>query len=304
MMRYCVIGAGAVGASVAAAMTKAGFTVDVIARGEKLKTMQQSGIRVVRGEEIETISSVRAFAEEEYQEQPDVLFVSVKGYSIESILPLLRRISTPETVVIPLLNIYGTGGKLQKELPQALVTDGCIYIAASMPSPAVVERQGEIFRIVFGVRTPSEFRPILKQIEMDLEKSGITPILSAHIQRDALKKYAYVSPMAAAGLYFDADAAAFQKAGAPRDTFVALMREIDALSRAMDAAFDIDIVQTNLDILDALTPDASTSMQRDIREGHRSEIDGLIFAPVRMGRQYGVPTPCYEKIAKHFGFEL
>ncbi len=303
-MRYCVIGAGAVGASVAAAMTKAGFTVDVIARGEKLNVMKLCGIQVVRGAESETVCPVHAFAEETYQAQPDVIFVSVKGYSLESILPLLRRISTPKTVVIPLLNIYGTGGRLQKELPQSLVTDGCIYIAASMPSPAVVERQGEIFRIVFGVREKSEYRPILKQIETDLEKSGITPILSDHIRRDALKKYAYVSPMAAAGLYFDADAAVFQKPGEPRDTFVMLMREMDALSRAMNAAFDMDIVQTNLDILDALSPDASTSMQRDIREGHKSEIDGLVFEPVRMGRQYGVPTPCYAKIAKHFGFEI
>ncbi len=303
-MRYCVIGAGAVGASVAAAMTKAGFTVDVIARGEKLNVMKLCGIQVVRGAENETVCPVHAFAEEAYQAQPDVIFVSVKGYSLESILPLLRRISGPKTVVIPLLNIYGTGGRLQKELPQSLVTDGCIYIAASMPSPAVVERQGAIFRIVFGVREKSEYRPILKQIETDLEKSGITPILSDHIRRDALKKYAYVSPMAAAGLYFDADAAVFQKPGEPRDIFVMLMREMDALSRAMNAAFDMDIVQTNLDILDALSPDASTSMQRDIREGHKSEIDGLVFEPVRMGRQYGVPTPCYAKIAKHFGFEI
>ncbi len=303
-MRYCVIGAGAVGASVAAAMTKAGFTVDVIARGEKLNVMKLCGIQVVRGAENETVCPVHAFAEEAYQAQPDVIFVSVKGYSLESILPLLRRISGPKTVVIPLLNIYGTGGRLQKELPQSLVTDGCIYIAASMPSPAVVERQGAIFRIVFGVREKSEYRPILKQIETDLEKSGITPILSDHIRRDALKKYAYVSPMAAAGLYFDADAAVFQKPGEPRDIFVMLMREMDALSRAMNAAFDMDIVQTNLDILDALTPNASTSMQRDIRAGHKSEIDGLVFEPVRMGRQYGVPTPCYAKIAKHFGFEI
>lgn len=303
-MQYCVIGAGAVGASVAAAMTKAGLMVDIIARGEKLQKMRQSGIRVTQKGKTETVFPVQAFAENEYQEHPDVIFVSVKGYSIESILPLLRRISAPETVVIPLLNIYGTGGKLQKELPQSLVTDGCVYIAASMPSPAVVERQGEIFRIVFGVREPSEYRPVLKQIKMDLEKSEIMPILSEHIRRDALKKYAYVSPMATAGLYFDADAAAFQKQGVPRDTFVALMREIDALALAMNAAFDIDIVQTNLEILDALAPDASTSMQRDIREGHQSEIDGLMFEPVRLGRKYGVPTPCYEKIAKHFGLEF
>ena len=113
-----------------------------------------------------------------------------------------------------------------------------------------------------------------------------------------------VSPMAAAGLYFDADAGAFQKAGAERDTFAALMREIEALAQAMGCAFDTDIVQTNLDILDALSPDASTSMQRDIRAGHQSELDGLVFEPVRLGEKYGVPTPQYARIAAKFGFQV
>ncbi len=301
-MRYCVIGAGAVGASVAAALEKSGKTVDVIARGENLRAMREHGIQVLSGGLCETVFPVCAYAEQEYHEIPDVIFVAVKGYSLDSIVPFLQRTAVRETVVIPLLNIYGTGARLQSALSQSLVTDGCIYIAASMTAPACVARQGDIFRIVYGVREASDYRPVLKAVEADLRRAGIEPVLSGHIRRDTLKKYAYTSPMASAGLYFDADAAAFQRAGAPRELFKALMREIEALSAAMDAAFEIDIVETNLAILDALAPDASTSMQRDIRAGHASEIDGLIFEPVRLGRQYGVPTPQYEHIAKRFGF--
>lgn len=302
-MRYCVVGAGAVGLSVAAALTKAGFSADILARGENLNALQADGIRILRGETAETVFPVQAFCEAAYKETPDVIFVSVKGYSLAEILPFLRRVSTNDTVIIPLLNIYGTGARLQAALPQSLVTDGCVYIAASKPSAGTVARQGEIFRIVFGVRQKAEYRPILQKIAADLKTAGIEPLLSDFVQRDTLKKYAYVSPMAAAGLYFDADAGAFQKAGAERDTFAALMREIEALAQAMGCAFDTDIVQTNLDILDALSPDASTSMQRDIRAGHQSELDGLVFAPVRLGKKYGVPTPQYARIAAKFGFQ-
>ena len=81
------------------------------------------------------------------------------------------------------------------------------------------------------------------------------------------------------------------------------MREIDALAVAMGIPFDIDIVQTNLDILDGLDANASTSMQRDIWAGKNSEIDGLVFEPVRMGRKYHVEMPHYEMIAKKFGMK-
>lgn len=156
---------------------------------------------------------------------------------------------------------------------------------------------GLILRVVFGVRHPEEFRPELKQIKEDLDESGITGILSDNIQKDALLKFSYVSPQGACGLYYGIPAGPMQKAGKYRDTFAELVHEIDILARAMGITFEEDIVKRNLDILDDLTPNMTTSMQKDIAAGHQSEIDGLIYSVVRMGKQYGVSLPAYEKIA-------
>lgn len=303
-MRYCVVGAGAVGGALAAYLLKAGGCVDVLARGETLAAIRENGITLQRGDKTEHIPCGHVCTAEAYAQTPDVVFVAVKGYSLESVVPVLQRVCRSSTVVIPLLNLYGTGETLQAALPTPLVTDGCVYIAAHAPAPGVVALQGEIFRVVFGTRTPSQAQPVLTRVATDLKAAGITPHYTAHVRRDTLKKYAYTSPMACAGLYLDADAGVFQQPGAARDLFCALMREIAAIGVAMGVPFDVDIVQTNLDILDALSPQASTSMQRDIRAGRPSEIDGLLFAPVRMGKQLGVPTPQYAKIAAHFGFTI
>lgn len=48
---------------------------------------------------------------------PDVIFVCVKGYSITDTIPFIKSVSKPETVVIPILNIYGTGRHMQKSFP-------------------------------------------------------------------------------------------------------------------------------------------------------------------------------------------
>ncbi|MGR6835944.1 ketopantoate reductase family protein [Syntrophomonas erecta] len=71
----------------------------------------------------------------------------------------------------------------------------------------------------------------------------------------------------------------------------------------MGINFTVNIVETNLQILDSLSPTASTSMQRDLRQGKDSEIDGLIFEVVRLSRQYNLPLPAYEIIAQKFGFK-
>lgn len=298
-MKYLVIGAGGTGGSIGAYMTEAGKDVTLIARGEHLKKMQQQGLRMetmAKGDY--TVYPIQVRDMGHYEEQPDVIFVCVKGYSLQEVVPFIRRVAKESTIVIPILNIYGTGGKLQEQLPELLVTDGCIYIAGEVKEPGTILLKGNIFRIVFGVRNPEELRPELFQIAKDLQESGIDGVLSDNIRRDALQKFAYVSPMAACGLYYHVSAGEIQKTGEPRDTFVKLMKEVDALAVAMEVPFLVDIVTTNLQILDALTPEASTSMQRDIYAGKSSEIDGLIYEVVRMGQQYGVPMPVYEMVAK------
>ncbi len=298
-MKYMIIGVGGTGGVVGFKMTKAGKDVTLIARGEHLRAMQEDGLKIQRmwDHQTETLP-VKASSIEDYQEQPDVILVCVKGYSLDSVYPMIRQVAKPETIVIPILNIYGTGGQMQKELPELLVTDGCIYVSANLEEPGVLLQHGEICRIVFGVRNPEEFRPELKAISQDFEDSGIRGILSDHIRRDALQKFSYVSPIGAAGLYYDCAAGDFQREGKQREMFKAMIREIISLAAAMDIHFERDLVQVNLNILDALDPSATTSMQRDIMAGRCSEIDGLLFQVVRMGQEYHVSMPEYEKAAE------
>lgn len=299
IMKYLIIGAGGTGGSIGAYMTQSGKDVTLIARGEHLKRIQEQGLKMeTTSKGNYTVQPIKACDMEHYEEKPDIIFVCVKGYSLEDTIPFIKRVAKESTIVIPILNIYGTGAGMQEKLPGLLVTDGCIYIAGEIKEPGTIWLNGNIFRVVFGVRSPEELRPELFQVVQDLKDSGIDGVLSDNIRRDALQKFAYVSPMAACGLYYHVSAGEVQVTGEARDTFVKLMKEVDALAVAMGVPFLVDIVTTNLQILDSLSPTASTSMQRDIYAGKASEIDGLIYEVVRMGERYGVPTPTYEMIAK------
>jgi len=301
-MEYLIIGAGGTGGSIGAYMTEAGKDVTVIARGKHLEEIQKNGMKMEttnRGNY--TVCPMKASDMEHYDAHPDVIFVCVKGYSLEEAIPFIKRVAHKDTVVIPVLNLFGTGGRMQELLPDLLVTDGCIYIAAEIKEPGTIMQAGDIFRVVFGVRKSEEYRPMFMKVAADLKDSGIMGIVSDNISRDAFAKFSYVSPMSVCGAYFDIDAGAAQRMGIVRDTFVVLIRELDALAQAMGIFFEEDIVETNLRILDNLSSVASTSMQRDLKKGRKSEINGIIFEVVRMGSRYRVPVPTYERIAKELG---
>lgn len=309
-MKYAIIGAGGTGGILGFYMTKADRDVTLIARGRHLAAMQEKGLAVEKMWDGTTeIIPVKAMDMEHYDEQPDVVLVCVKGYSLEDTIPFIQRVAKPSTIVIPVLNIYGTGAKMQEQLPKLLVTDGCIYVSANIKEPGVLIQHGKILRVVYGVRNMSsqkvnikraheEMLDALNNIKKDFDDSGIDGVLSENIQRDALEKFSYVSPIGAAGLYYHATAADFQREGKQREAFKTMIREIAALAEAMGVPFERDMVEVNLKILSSLAPEATTSMQRDVMEGKDSEIDGLVYEVVRMGERYHVPMPMYAKVAE------
>lgn len=106
---------------------------------------------------------VKAADMDHYSERPDVILVCVKGYSLEDTIPFIQRVANPSTIVIPVLNIYGTGAKMQEKLPNLLVTDGCIYVSANIKEPGVLIQHGEILRVVYGVREKKNMIPDWKK---------------------------------------------------------------------------------------------------------------------------------------------
>lgn len=300
-LKYLVIGAGATGGCIAGFLADAGKEVTLLARGRNLEAICKNGLKI-RKEEQERRIAVKAVAEEEYHEKADIIFLCVKGYSVEETYPLIRRASDGDTVVIPILNIYGTGERMAKELSGICVLNGCIYVAAAVEEPGILRMGSDIFRIVYGAVDGKKENPVLEQVERDLQEAGITPVYTDNVRRDTLQKYAMISPMAAVGAFYDITAGEMQAPGEMRERYKACIREINSLANAMGISFPVDVVQTNVDILDHMAPDCTASMQKDLKKGGKSEIDGLIFEAVRMGHKLGVPVPNYEEIAAKFGY--
>lgn len=86
--------------------------------------------------------------------------------------------------------------------------------------------------------------------------------------------------------------------GEKRRMFFALVREVERLGKGMGLEFERDLAENADSILKGLTPEATTSMQRDVYSGGKSEVDGLVHEMVRLGAEYGVDVPNYRKISE------
>ena len=311
-MKYVIMGSGGTGASIGGFLANAGHDVTLIARGEHLQKIREQGLIIYSDKKGQMqLSNIKAMTTQEYigsGEKADVIFVAVKGYSIDGIIDFLRTASDEHTIIIPILNIYGTGKYLSEKLTNAKVIEGCIYIVAYISAPGEITQSGKIFRVVYGTRGKTDLKPQLEKIKLDLETSGINVVLSEKIAEDTFRKFTFVSPFAAAGAYFDVSAGSMQREGKERDLYIALVKDCMAIAKAYDIKLPEDILEINLKILHAVTADTTASMQKDLAKNNgcgnnKSEIDGLIFEIVRMARAKNISVPAYEKVANHFGFK-
>lgn len=299
-MKFAVLGAGGVGGIVGGYLALAGNDVTFIARGKHLAAIKEKGLRLRTSHRGDlAVPTAKGCAIDEYDDTPDVIFVCFKYYSLPAAIEFAKRYAGDNTLVIPLLNVFGTGAVMQKELPGVTVLDGCVYIYGMVESPGIVAQPASILRVFYGFRPDMNRRLELlaEKLEPVLNKAGIEGHFTEQIQREALQKFSYVSPLGAAGLYFDAVSGDFLKEGEPRSLFVGLIKEIEALGNGMGIQFEKSLVDVNLKLMDSFTKDLTTSMQRDVAHGGPSEFDGLVHRVPRLGKEYHVPTPLYDKIS-------
>lgn len=321
-MKCLIVGTGGVGGSLAAFLSLAGHEVCCIARGAHLENMLARGMRFhsdIQGEVVlpvyapgkmpappaqgaPTAPCLTACTAEDYCDKANLILVTVKGYSIDSVAPCIIRAATPQSIVLPVLNVYGTGPRIARACPGVRVIDGCIYIVGFVNAPGEITQMGSVLKLVFGARPANGVAPEeLQAVQEVLQGAGIKAILSDDIDRDTFAKWGFISAMACTGAYYDIPMGPIQHEGPERDTFIGLTRESTALGHALGIRFREDPVEANLRIIDALDPMSTASMQKDLKRGHQSEIDGQLFSLIEAAHAHGIPTPTYDRVAAKLG---
>ncbi|MBQ5501105.1 MAG: 2-dehydropantoate 2-reductase [Selenomonas sp.] len=308
-MKFCIFGAGGTGGTLAAYLAMAGNDVTIVARGAHLAAIQAQGLTLQTNHRgTVQVAGIKACTAENYDDVPDVLFVCVKYYNIEDAIAFAKAKMTPQTLIVPVLNVFGTGGVMQEQLPELTCLDGCIYVMSEIKEPGVIYQSDKMLRVIYGYRPQQEEKLLetAQKLEKVLNEADIKGHFSDNIIRDALQKFAFVSPAAAAGAYLAVTSEKFQQPGEARDLFSGLIKEVESLGGAMGVTFKQDLTEVGLKIMDALKAGSTMSMQRDIQKGRQSEFAGLVDRVVSLGHEYGVAVPLYEKIsqwgkAQHLG---
>jgi 2-dehydropantoate 2-reductase len=307
-MKFAIVGAGAIGGYLGARLARAGEDVTFIARNQNLRAIQSHGFKLILDdgtvEHAPTARAVQHMAEAGVQ---DVVLLTVKAHQVRDLLPELRALLGPHTMVVTLINgvpwwyfsrlsgpYEGTqlksvdpDGMLSRHIEPERLIGSVVYPAAELVEPGVVRLiEGNRFSLgeLNGQRT--ERIDALSQVLM---RAGFKAPVSKDIRSEIWVKLwgnLCFNPLSALSHATLEDICRF---GPTRELAAAMMGEAQTLAEKLGVRFKVTIAQR---IAGAEAVGAhKTSMLQDVERGRSLELEALVGSVLELGRITDTPTP-------------
>ncbi|HYF28001.1 MAG TPA: 2-dehydropantoate 2-reductase [Baekduia sp.] len=275
MTRIAVLGPGAVGGLLAAALARAQQEVVLVGRPGSVEAVSGAGLEV-QSPRFGTFRT-RVRAHEALDVTGDVLVVAVKAPALAA---ALDRVTGTPAAVVPLLNGVEHVAVLGERFGERVVP-GVIRVQAHRDGPARVVHRAPFVEVTLAEPGCPALEAALAAAGVDVGRDGDgVDVLWGKLTR-----------LAALAL---ATAAADAPLGEVRDDARAVCAEVATVARAEGAGLDAAGIA---DELDGLPDAASSSLRADVAAGAPHELDAIAGAVQRAAARHGLATPCTDRLA-------
>jgi 2-dehydropantoate 2-reductase len=286
-----VLGPGGVGGFLAAALTRAGEPVTVVAREATAETIAADGIDVssVRlGDFTAHPDAVATLAR-----PVDVLIVATKAGGLSA---ALERIAAAPGLVVPLLNGLDHIRALRERFGDESVAAGTIRIEAdrqNRPPPTRITQTSPFLRVDLAADDKA-LHPRLHALAAALQSAEVPARIGESEAQILWGKLVRLNALACTTSAIDKPIGFIRSDPEWRATLTACIAEGAAVANADGASIDpADPLQE----LDDAHAELGSSMQRDIAAGREPELDAIPGAVIRAGQRHGIPTPTITRLA-------
>jgi len=312
-LKFAVVGAGAIGGYLGARLAAAGEQVTFIARNRNLEAINANGFRLIL-EDGSTLHArdVRAVRDMADAGPQDAVLLTVKAHQVVDLLPALRGLFGPDTMVVSMLNgvpwwyfhklsgdhegrrleSVDPGGRIAEAIEPERVIGSIVYPAAELVEPGLV-RVIEGNRFTLGEPDGSR-SPRIEALSQALMKAGFKAPVAKDIRSEIwVKLWGNLSfnPISALTHATLQDICRFPPT---RALAAAMMTEAQRVAEALGVRFKISLEQR---IAGAEAVGAhKTSMLQDVEAGRALELAALVGAVIELGGITGVPTPTIQAV--------
>jgi 2-dehydropantoate 2-reductase len=312
-MKIAIVGAGAIGGYLGARLSLAGEQVTFVARNRNLEAINARGFRLILEDGTEQHApDVRAVQRHADAGPQDAVLLTVKAHQVRDLLPDLRGLFGPRTMVVTMINgvpwwyFHKLAGPYEGRSLASLDPDGTIAgaieperVIGSVVYPASELVEPGVVRVIEGNRfslgeldgSRSERIEALAKVMMG---AGFKSPVSRDIRSEIWVKLwgnLTFNPISALTHATLEDICRFPPT---RELAAQMMREAQAVGEKLGVEFKISLDKR---IAGAEAVGAhKTSMLQDVEHGRALELEALVGSVVELGRITATPTPTIDAI--------
>jgi len=283
------MGAGAVGGYFGGVLARFGEDVTLIEMGEHLDAIRSGGLRLSTNWGDFTVNPHATPNPGEVGPVHLILF-TVKTYSGDTVLPLIGPMVGPETTILTVQNGVTSYSRIAAVYGPERVLPGAAYIEVGRPAPGHIRQTGPTARIEFG-EMDGTVTPRAEAVAKLFSKEGIQVQISTDIESALWTKLVAVGAIGTVMAVARASLPEVFAGPEGERTVRTVMEEIVAVGRAKGVRFAPDVVEGHMADAKAEMEAYQASLQQDLLAGRPLEIDDILGAVVREGRELGVPVP-------------
>jgi 2-dehydropantoate 2-reductase len=289
-MRIAIFGSGGVGGYFGGRLALSGEDVTFIARGEHLRAIRTTGLKVDSTNGDFMIDPAKATSEPAEVGPVDLIILGVKAWQVPEAARAIKPMIGSATTVLPLENGVEATSQLTAELGRAAVIGGLCKIVSFVVGPGHIRHAGFDPTVMYGELDNSRSDRI-ERIHQMFTSAGVSATIADDINVALWQKFLFIAAYSGVGALHRSPAGGLRSDPEIRSQLWQAMKEIAALAQARGIKLPEDALEKAMASVDGLPEDATSSMQRDITAGKPSELESQTGAVVRMGRESGVETP-------------
>jgi 2-dehydropantoate 2-reductase len=295
-LKIAVYGAGGVGGYFGAILSRAGYPVSLIARGEHLKAIREKGLHIQTPKEAFTVTPVKASDRPADIGPVDVVIVGVKTWQVPGVAQAMGPLVGAKTRVVPMQNGVEAVGQLAQALGREHVLGGLCRIMSSIAGPGTIKLGAMEPVVVVGELNGSELSGNAKALLEAFRAAGVNIQAAPDIQAALWDKWLFIAAVSGVGAVSRATVGEVRGSLPTRGLLRQVMEEVAAVARQRGVRQAGDIVARTMSFVDGMPKETTASMQRDVADGRPSEVEAIVGSLVRFGKEAGVPTPAAEFI--------
>jgi 2-dehydropantoate 2-reductase len=295
-MRIAVVGAGAVGGYFGARLAQGGAELVVIARGAHLEAIRRDGIRV------DSVAGDAVVRPAECSDDParvapaEAVLLGVKAWQVEQVARGLGPLLAPGGCVLPLQNGVEAPSQIDRALGPGHALGGFCRILSEVAGPGWIRHSGIEPYVAFGELGGGD-SPRTRRLHQAFARApGLQVELLPDVGLGMWRKFLFITGWGAVAASSGAAIGVLRGDPELRRQLHESMREIVAVARAHGVPLGEDDVRDAMARLDAMPPEGTTSMQRDLAAGRPAEVDAQLGAVLRLAGAAGVAAPYHTRV--------